>query len=415
MPPPFVNHPDRAAAQAEVHARPIVPIKAPARVRRLGFLFGQDQAGAQRARAAFTAFCKAKGIEAPSASARRFDFETSRHHVTWEFHTEFTTVTWVSRLDDPDPWPPEIGLEAVKGDPVAVAVRIDLVASAAISEVALAGFDERSLCYATVEQGRAQVATDFLADARGYTRYEVAVGSLGRYLLGALVRRLLEIDTYRVLALFGIGLARAEAPRLGDLETRLASTMREVGAASDPVQSAASLDAMYRLQHDASQSVERTRYRFAASHAYGSILTQRLHDLGEQPHGEHWTLKSYLNQRIEPALSTFNAVERRQVALLEQAARSTALLGTRISLDIDTQNRSILGTILDTAKSQFRLQRTVEGLSTIAITYYLLGVVGYATHGVAPAYEHEKAVAIAIFAPVAFLSVWFYLRRVQKH
>ena len=381
----------------------------------MAFLFGQDQVLALNARARIDAFCTGRGIATPAPGARRFDFETPMHQVTWEFHTEFTTVTWVSRFDDTDPWPGEIGLEAMGADPVVLAVRIDLTTTTTIADAALAGFDERSLCYAAVEQGRAQVATDFMTDELGYTRYEVAAGTLGPYLSGALVRRLLEIETYRVLALVGIGLARAEAPQLNKLETELAATMLHVGLASDPSGSAALLDSMYQLQHKASRSVERTRYRFAASHAYGDILVRRLGDLDERAHREHWTLQGYLRQRVEPALATFTAIQRRQAALLEEAARSTALLGTRISLDIDTQNRSILGTISDTARSQFRLQRTVEGLSTIAITYYLLGILNYTLHGLAPAFDHEKAIGIAIFAPIALILVWLYLRRVQKH
>lgn len=421
MTPPFASHPDRGLADAEIHARPITPIRAPLRVRRLGFLFGQDHASAQEVRSRIDAFCAANGIAAPMAVARRVDFTTPAHDVTWEFHTEFSTVTWASRSDDWDPAPPGIGLETVEGVPVALAARIDVMTATAISDDNRAGFDERSLCYALVDQDRAQVATDFLPDRHGYTRYEVAAGALQPFFSGALIRRLLEIETYRVLALIGIGLARAEVSRLNDLETRLSATMNGIGAAvgggtaGGPFGSAAMLDAMFALQLDTSHSIERTRYRFAASQAYGDILMRRLRDLDERNLGEHWTLQGYLRQRIEPALATFAAIERRQAALLEQTARSTALLGTRISLDIDTQNRSILGTISDTAKSQFRLQRTVEGLSTIAITYYLLGVVGYALHGVASAYDHEKAVGIAIFAPVALLAVWFYLRRVQRH
>lgn len=409
------DHPDRTPAQAEIHARPISPLTAPARVRRVAMLHGQDPAAVHQSRARVAEFCRRNEIALPDGDARRINFTTSAHEVTWEFHTEFSTVTWTSRLDDLEPWPSGVGLEAAGPDLVALAVRIDLVATSVITGAALAGFDERSLCYATAEQGRAQVATDFLLDRHGYGRYEVAAGSLGPYLLGTLVRRLLEIETYRVLTLVGIGLARSEAPRLGRMETRLAGAMREIVAATDPTKSAGLLDVVHDLQLEAAGSDERTRYRFAASRAYGDILLQRLRDLDERPNGEHSTLQTFLRQRIEPALSTFKAIERRQNALLEQTARSTAVLGTRISLDIDTQNRSILETISNTARSQFNLQRTVEGLSTIAIVYYLLGILNYASHGLAQDYDHAKAITMAVLAPVLVIGVWFYLKRVQKH
>ena len=410
----LADHPDRSQAQAEIHARPISPMTAPARIRRVAILLGQDPGAVQLSRARVAAFCAENGITGPVDSARRLDFATSAHEVTWEFHNEFSTVTWVSRFDDPDAWPAGIGLEAAQQDRVALAVRIDVMAAPVISASALAGFDEQSLCYSKVEQGLAQVATDFLVDAHGYARYEVATDALGPYLLGGLVRRLLEIETYRVLTLVGIGLARSEAPVFSRLETRLATAMQDIVALTDPGRSANLLDVMHDLQLEAAGSDERTRYRFAASHAYGDILLQRLRDLGERPNGEHRMLQTYLRQRIDPALATFRAIERRQNILLDQTARGTALLGTRISLDIDTQNRSILETISNTAKSQFKLQRTVEGLSTIAIAYYLLGIVNYASHAIPSDYEHGKSVAMAALAPLLLVAVWLYLNRVQK-
>ena len=410
----LADHPDRTWAQAEIHARPISPVKAPARIRRIAILLGQDPGTVQQSRARLGAFCASVGITAPAAGARRLDFTTAEREVTWEFHNEFSTVTWASRFDDRESWPTGIGLEAIGRDLVVSAVRIDLVVAPTISAPALAGFDERSLCYSNVEQGRVQVATDFLVDPEGFARYEVATDGLGPYLLGALVRRLLEIETYRVLTLVGIGLARAEAPILGRLETRLASAMQDITAITDTGRSAKLLDAMHELQLETAGSDERTRYRFAASHAYGDILLQRLRDLDERPNGEHRMLQGYLRQRTDPALATFRAIERRQGVLLKQAARGTALLGTRISLDIDTQNRSILETISNTAKSQFKLQRTVEGLSTIAIAYYLLGIVNYAFHAMPERYEGAKALLLAGLAPVLLIGVWFYLHRVQK-
>lgn len=172
---------------------------------------------------------------------------------------------------------------------------------------------------------------------------------------------------------------------------------------------------MHDLQVAAAHTVELTRYRFGASQAYGDILGQRLKNLDEHPNGEHRTLARYLNHRVDPALATFKAIEQRQTALFDQMARSTALLGTRISLDIQTQNRHILETISNTAQSQFRLQGTVEGLSTIAISYYILGIIGYAFHVFDHSYEHEKTIAIALLAPVIVVLVWLRMRRIHKH
>ena len=71
----------------------------------------------------------------------------------------------------------------------------------------------------------------------------------------------------------------------------------------------------------------------------------------------------------------------------------------RIELDVQIQNEAVLETIAQTAQSQFRLRRTVEGLSTIAISYYLLGILSYALAGPLEGLHMEKTMALSISAP----------------
>lgn len=409
------DHPARLAAQAEIHARPISRLLAPARIRRVAFLLDRDPQATPPVRSRMVDWCRANGVEPPEPAARRFSFTSSGFDVTWELHNEFYTYTWIAAATDPASWPAGIGLEAAWQDRVVVAVRLDVRPTHTITATALASFDELSLCYSSVEGGRAEVATDFLVDGNGFTHFELAAGDIGPNLLGSVVRRLLEIETYRVLALVGISLARSVSPILSRLEGRLTEAMQGIGSALSAAESHNALQTMHDLEVAAADTVELTRYRFAASQAYGDILRRRLADLDERPTGEHRTLERYLNHRVDPALATFKAIEQRQASLFEQMARSTALLGTRISLDIENQNRTILETIADTAKSQYRLQATVEGLSTIAISYYILGIIGYALHVFDKSYEDEKTLAVAILAPIIVLVVWLSMKRVHKH
>jgi uncharacterized membrane-anchored protein len=78
------------------------------------------------------------------------------------------------------------------------------------------------------------------------------------------------------------------------------------------------------------------------------------------------------------------------------------------------QNKSVLETIAETARSQFRLQHTVEGLSTIAITYYLIGILGYALAGPLEATAISKTLAISILSPIALVAVFFGLRAIRR-
>jgi len=62
-------------------------------------------------------------------------------------------------------------------------------------------------------------------------------------------------------------------------------------------------------------------------------------------------------------------------------ARVTQLLSTRVAITRERQNRAVLETMNRRAKLQLRLQSTVEGLSIAAVTYYLVGLIGYAIKG----------------------------------
>jgi uncharacterized membrane-anchored protein len=64
---------------------------------------------------------------------------------------------------------------------------------------------------------------------------------------------------------------------------------------------------------------------------------------------------------------------------------------------------------------QLRLQTTVEGLSTAAITYYVVGLFGYLVKG---AHDSGKlpidpSIATAIFVPIAAFSIWWTVRSIR--
>ncbi len=413
-PQKFVDHPGRTAAQAEIHARPIEPMDAPSRIRRVAFLLGQDPKAGARAFRPFAAWCHEVGLPAPADGDRHHGYEVEGRRVIWERHAEFVTFTWVSEARDGEAWPTSIGLDAYASETVMVAVRVDIIDAATIGDPALVGFDPLRLCYSKIEAGGAEVATDFVADADGYTRYEFAAGGLGQIRRGLLVRRILEIETYRMMALLGLPLARTLSPAITDLEVRLAQLMAKVGAATTTTDNHAVLDELHDLSIQAGQIGEQARYRFSATKAYGEILWQRLDRLGEISKDEHNTLHRYLAHRVEPALATCQAMEKRQSALAGTLAQTTDLLNTRIGVDLQSQNQILLNAISDTARSQYRLQTTVEGLSTIAISYYSLGILGYMLHGFEERFGFDKSLIVAILAPLVVLGVWLTMRRIKK-
>jgi uncharacterized membrane-anchored protein len=107
-------------------------------------------------------------------------------------------------------------------------------------------------------------------------------------------------------------------------------------------------------------------------------------------------------------------MEKRLFVLSDKIERAIGLLNVRIGLDMQIQNKSVLDNIAQTANSQFHLQRTVEGLSTIAISYYLLGILSYVLAGPLEELHFEKTMTLSIVAPFVVLLVWLMARAVRN-
>jgi uncharacterized membrane-anchored protein len=60
------------------------------------------------------------------------------------------------------------------------------------------------------------------------------------------------------------------------------------------------------------------------------------------------------------------------------------------------------------------LQRTVEGLSVVAISYYAVGLAGYVVQPAVEAAGWSKGAAMALLAPVVVLAVWALVRRIRQ-
>ena len=412
--PALHDHPDRDAIMAELHARPVDIIEDVVRVRRVVFVLPQRAGAMDALIGRFRGFCTGSEVPPPEPDVRQFGFARNGRDVTWEFHTEFVTITWRAPLTDKDNWPADVGLSALGEAELIAASRIDVIADPTVPERFIPQFNLSSLCVTTVEDGVAQVATDFIADADGFTRFEFAAGALTPLRRSVLTRRLLEIDTYRSMALLALPLARRTGPDLGAAERDLTSLIETLSEATTTERIQAALSALHELSVRSGQLSERLGYRFAAARAYGDILHARLLSLHEGPTAIGSSIGRYLSNRVDPALATTAAMEKRLTTLTGKIERAIELLNVRIGLDLQIQNKAVLETIASTAQSQFRLQRTVEGLSVIAISYYALGVLGYLFGGPIEALGLDKTMALSIAAPFAVLAVWLFIRTIRR-
>jgi uncharacterized membrane-anchored protein len=116
-----------------------------------------------------------------------------------------------------------------------------------------------------------------------------------------------------------------------------------------------------------------------------------------------------------PAMRTCQSVEQRQADLSEKLARAANLLRTRVDVELERQNQTLLESMDRRARLQLRLQQTVEGLSVAAVSYYVLGLIHYLAEGAAVAGAPiEPGVATALAVVPVVLGIWWLVRRIRR-
>ena len=415
---PYTPHPLRAAVLGEIHARPFQTLSPPARFAHFGFMTDAAQAVADRA--ALNEFCTARGAPPPAPQAKHHRARFGAVELRWEQHSEFTTYTWQTGAGGARPFAPAEPEHAAMmrelPQPGPLLVRADLHFIPAGPEPALEElFDPSSLAACAAGGGAAVVATDFMPGHGGAVRILIADRGLSAPRAGVLAQRMLEIETYRILALLGLPEAQRLAPRIKYAEDALASITaamgRSDGLSGDHELLGRLTDIAAGLEADAAAA----NYRFGASRAYDHIVSQRLEAINEGPHAGFSSLTSFLSRRMSPAMRTCRMLEERQENLANKLMRTANLLRTRVDVEIERQNRDLLHSMNERTRLQLRLQQTVEGLSVAAISYYIVGLAAYLLKGLKDAgYGPDPAISTAAAVPVAVLAVAYVVRRIRR-
>ena len=118
-------------------------------------------------------------------------------------------------------------------------------------------------------------------------------------------------------------------------------------------------------------------------------------------------------RRYDPAMRTVKSSERRLENMANRAMRAGDLLRTRVEVERSAQNQQLLESMNQRADMQLRLQKTVEGLSVVAISYYAVSIAGYLLYPVAEALGVTKGLLMAAVTLPVVLIVWAAIRRIR--
>jgi len=422
---PIQDHPLRYTLVNELHARPFPALEPPAQCVYLAVKEPVDAANRDRDRdtAHLVALLDRHGAAHPAPGATHHAATLGKHDLKWESHTEFVTYSAFSRgvsarPFDPhaaDIFPPDWLAAAPGGRIAAILIRIEALPedTAAVTGKLEDWFVGESLACSWVVDQTAVAACDFQIDPAGYMRMAVFVRpGTGRRRVGRIVQRLCEIETYRAMSMLGLPRVRALATRLNALDPRLSAL---VAAMSDDSRDAeATLNDLLAISAELESLAVGHAFRFGATGAYEAIVNQRIAVLRETRFEGRQTFGEFMMRRYDPAIRTVKSAERRLEQLSARAERAGELLRTRVDVERSAQNQKLLQSMDRRADLQLRLQKTVEGFSVAAISYYGVSLLSYLLAPFAEAWHWPKATVTAALVPAVVLAVWLTVRRLRR-
>jgi len=416
------DHPRRIELNDEAHARPPEALQAPVRISYLALF--SDILHRDRQRAHIAELAAFFGVKPPSPNAVHYSANFGRFRVKWERHTEFARYKFLlpGAGDDPFADPairklPAAWLADLPGEIIVATHAAILPASEttedfdAISHRLFAG---NPLVGAGISGNAAIALTDFRIRPDGFSRLLLLDRSLRPRQAGRALQRLLEIDTYRLMAQLALPVARQLAPILAASEQELA----EVAAALPTVTESGEpqlLDRLTQLEAEIESRGAENDFRFSASRAYYQLVQRRIAELREDRLPGIQTFQEFTELRLAPAMNTCQATTARQESLSVRVSRASQLLATRVELTREHQEMQVLQSMNRRADLQLRLQQTVEGLSIAAISYYIIGLIGYAAKGAkAAGLPINPDITMGAAIPIVILAVFLATARIHK-
>ena len=423
------NHPQRELLHNEVHARPPARIRQPALLTYVA-VFNEGVVREQEC----ALLRRLPGQAALTVDDLQGNFLRLRlpgYTLKWERHTEFTRYSIVQPLPEgcglgsrepdlltplatPPGWLADIPGRTFAAIQLAMVEDMIEPPAAALAQ-ARTWLGEHTVVASLMGNNAHSLAvTDFWLRPCGFERMlAVCPPGTSETRAGRIAARLFELETYRLMALRALPVVKDLAPLLARSERQLAdiTAQLENKGASDQ----ALLDTLVSLAGGVERATAENVYRFAATRAYDTLVTQRTNELREQPIPGTQMLGEFMQRRLSPAMATVAATAQRLASLSERITRTSALLRTRVDIATEEQNQQLLAKLTKGQEMQLRLQSTVEGLSIAAISYYVISLLLYlGKAGKAAGLPINPEMAAGALIPLVLWAVWRTTKRIHE-
>ncbi|MBB4571713.1 putative membrane-anchored protein [Rhizobium leucaenae] len=334
--------------------------------------------------------------------------------LKWEAHSEFVTLTYIEPACPGQPLAPPMPfrkvVDATEGRVIAAVLVI-----VRTGEPPHSFGTEGDYVASKVGGGDAEVHSSFRLSDEGFVELHLFNKGLNAYRTGRMVRRLLEIETYRMMALLALPTAQQIVAELPELDQRLATLVDHLQA-EEKVEKAL-LSEVTRLSSDILKLSANARQRFGATRAYADIVASRMLELREERVEQRQRICPFIDRRFQPAVRFVHAAERRLSEITERVGLASDLLRTSVQVQLEDQNAVLLKSMEERARVQVHIQQAVEGFSVIAISYYAVGLAKACLESVGELGLDVHAAKAAFFftIPAVVFAVWVVIRHVRRN
>ena len=142
-------------------------------------------------------------------------------------------------------------------------------------------------------------------------------------------------------------------------------------------------------------------------------MNHRIAALREERFHGRQTFAEFMMRRYEPAMRTVKSAEARLGQMADRSIRASNLLRTQVDVERSAQNQALLESMDQRSDLQLRLQRTVEGLSVVAISYYAVSLASYLLYPLQESTGLSKGMLTSLVTLPVVLLVWWAIRRLR--
>lgn len=409
----------RRTLNDEVHTHQYEKLMPPEHVSCIALLVGDDERADERRH--LEALCRIYGLAPPDAESKNLHMDLGTFRLKVERHQEFTRYTFVKQGQFDMPFTdcatnhvPAEWFSKIPGKTI-VAAHIDIMqgepseAPPTLAEIA-GYFETETLSGSRAGSSASLVFTDFRIREDGFSRFLIIANSKLSTQNGRLLLRILDVETYRMLALMALPEARSLISKIPAMDAQLTEISDAISQGSEKKDEAL-LEDISKFAARLESLISSTYYRFAATRAYFGVVANRLNELREAPLEGIPTFGGFLNRRLEPARNTCESAGKWLDLLSSRISHASQLLRTRIDVKREAQNQDLLAALNRRFHLQLRLQQTIGRLTIAVFTYYSVNLIGYVVDAVDARYHlnvntfEVEAASIPFVALVAYFLV----------